>query len=395
MNLKQSPAHMKNGFWKVFFYEWQILIRSPKKLFLCLGLPLLIFFFFGQLFQAGTPHSFKTALIDYDQTPTSRQIVRALQSTPEIDFSAQPSDEFEAKKWLQRGDIYALIVIPQGVQRNLLGGQQSEIQCYTNGQFLLPAGNIQKAFSTTVAMVSAGIDIEKRKKKGQEDHWARTEVQPIKLDLHNLYNPYSNYGYYLITPFLPFMLEMLVVIMSIYIIATPLKYGFAKQWLRMSGENSWAALWGKLLPYTLVFCLVGWFMNFYLFRVIGTPLQVPMWNVVLMTFVLILTHQFVAVFFVSIARDMRTALTFGGGFCALCFSFGAYTFPIEGLPRFIQDISNIFPYTHFIKYFVARAIKGIPMDYALPNLMALGVYFVLFLCAYPLFVKKLNRGSYE
>ncbi|MRI62613.1 ABC transporter permease [Ornithobacterium rhinotracheale] len=386
---------MKNGFWKVFFYEFKILAGSPKKLFLSLGLPLILFFFFGLLFKAGTPNSFKVALIDYDKTSTSRKIIRALESTPEIEFSIALNNEDEAKKLLRRGDVYALVVIPQGVQKNVLDGQQSEIICYTNGQFLLPAGNIQKAFSTTIAMISAGIDIEKRKKKGQEGYWAHADVQPIKLDLHNMYNPYSNYGYYLITPFLPFMLEMLVVILSIYIIATPLKYGFADSWLRMSGGNSWSALWGKLLPYTIVFCFVGWFMNFYLFRIIGTPLQVPMWNVVLLTFVLILTHQLLAVFFVNISKDMRSALTFGGGFCAVCFSFGAYTFPIEGLPKFIQDVSNIFPYTHFIKYFVNRAIKGIPVNYTLHNLIALGAYFILFLSSYPLFVKKLKKGSYE
>ncbi|MGV4481885.1 ABC transporter permease, partial [Ornithobacterium rhinotracheale] len=84
-----------------------------------------------------------------------------------------------------------------------------------------------------------------------------------------------------------------------------------------------------------VLCFVGWFMNFYLFRIIGTPLQVTLWKVVLLTLVLILTHQLVAVFFGNITKDLRSALTFGGGFCAICFSFGAYTSTIEGLPKCI------------------------------------------------------------
>lgn len=385
---------MKNGFRKVFLQEVKLIFGSPKKLFLTLGFPILLFFFYGWLFRVGTPHDFKVALIDYDQSTLSRKLVRLIDATPEIAIHRILQNEQEARDALQRGDIHALILIPSSLEKNTLQGKQSEVICYTNGQYLLPAGNIDKAFNTVVKAFSAGIDIEKRKKKGQEPYAAIADVQAIQLDTHVLYNPYTNYGYYLITPFLPFTLEMIVIILSIYIIGTPLKYGFAKEWLEASGNNPWAALWGKFLPYTLLFFFVGWWMDFYLFRIVGTPLSVPLFNVFLITCVLVLVHQLLAVIFISISGNMRSALTFGAGFSAICFSFGAYTFPIEGLPSFIQDISNIFPYTHFIKYFINRAIKGIPIDYTLHNLYALGMYFILFLITYPLFVKKLKAGSY-
>ena len=385
---------MKNGFWKVFFYEFKLLFGSPKKLFLALGVPVLLFFFFGLMFQE-EPRDYKVGIIDYDQSMLSGKLIRNLDATPEISIAQVLQTEEQAKRLLQRGEIYGFIVVPNNLEKDVLRGQQTDVFCYTNGQYLLPSGNISKAFKITTKMISAGVNIEKRKKKGQEYSSALADAQPIRLDVHTIYNPYINYGYYLTTPFLPFMLELVVIILSIYVIATPLKYGFADSWLRMSGNNPWAALWGKLLPYTIVFCFVGWWMNFYLFKIMGTPLHVTMTSVVLMTFLLIIVHQVLGVFFVSISKDMRSALTFGAGFSAICFSFAAYTFPIEGLPRFIQDISNIFPFTHFLKYYINRAIKGIPMDYTIHNLYSFGAYFILFLLTFPLFVKKLKKGSYE
>lgn len=385
---------MRNGFWKVFFYEFKLLFGSPKKLFLALGVPILLFFFFGLMFKE-EPRNYDVGIIDYDQSMLSGKLIRSLDATPEISIARVLQSEDEAKCLLQRGELYGFIVIPNHLEKNVFRGQQSKVMCYVNGQYLLADSNISKAFKITTKMVSAGVNMEKRQKKGQEASSALADVQPIRLDVHTIYNPYINYKYYLVTPFLPFMLEMVVMILSIYIIGTPLKYGFADSWLRMSGGNPWMALWGKMLPYTFIFCFVGWFMNFYLFRILGTPLHVTMTSVVLMTFLLILVHQILGVFFVSISNNMRSALTFGAGFCAICFSFAAYTFPMEGLPRFIQDVSNVFPFTHFLKYYINRAIKGIPIDYTIHNLYSFGVYFALFLLTFPLFVKRLKKGSYE
>lgn len=136
-------------------------------------------------------------------------------------------------------------------------------------------------------------------------------------------------------------------------------------------------------------------MNFLLFDLIGTPLHISKINVVLITFILVIIYQILGVIFVSFARDFRSALTIGSGFTAIAFSFAAYTFPMEGLPKSMQVVAQIFPYTHFMKYYVNRAIKGIPIEFTWQPLLVFCLFILLFVLAYPKFVKKIKIGGYE
>ena len=48
-----------------------------------------------------------------------------------------------------------------------------------------------------------------------------------------------------------------------------------------------------------------------------------------------------------------------------------------------------------VKYYVNRAIKGIPMEMTWQPLLALLLFGLLLIVAYPMFVKKIKSGGYE
>ena len=191
------------------------------------------------------------------------------------------------------------------------------------------------------------------------------------------------------------MLQMIVMMVTVYVLGVEFRYQRGKQWLKKAGGNPLNALIGKLLPYTLLLFFIGWWMNFLLFNLIGTPLHIPMFNVLLITFALVVVYQVIGIAIVSLAPDFRLALTIGSGFTAIAFSFAAYTFPMEGLPKSMQYLAQIFPYAHFMKYYVNRAIKGIPIEMTWQPLLALLLFALLFIVAYPMFVKKIKSGGYE
>ena len=260
---------------------------------------------------------------------------------------------------------------------------------------MLGSGLIQKDFQTTVGMFSAGLVMKKKMQKGQQTERVRAEAQPVKVDDHGLFNPYANYAYYLLTALLPMMLQMIVMMVTVYVLGVEFRYRQGKHWLAQAGDSPLKALVGKLLPYTLVLFFVAWWMNYLLFGLIGAPLHIPMFNVVLITFALVIIYQIIGITLVSLLPNFRSALTIGSGFTAIAFSFAAYTFPMEGLPKSMQYLAQIFPYAHFMKYYVNRAIKGIPVEMTWQPLLALLLFGLLLIVAYPMFVKKIKSGGYE
>lgn len=386
---------MKNGFLKVFITECKALLRSPKRIFYTLIFPLFLFGMLSAIFYKGVPRDLPVAYLDQDQTQMSAQLIRMLDATGSIEMAKIATNETEASHWMQQGKIYAYIVIPQDFQKKIYQGLSEEVVCYTNNQFLLPAGLIQKEFQEVVGTFSAGVNIKRQTSAGVQINQAISQVQPIRTDVHTLFNPYSNYAFYLLTALLPMMLQMIVMMVTVYVIGIEFKYKKAKNWYHLSNQNAFAALFGKLLPYTLCLFFVGWWMNYLLFRRLGVPLQTGMINVTLITFLLIIIYQFIGVSIASVLRDFRGALTIGSGFTAIALSFAAYTFPMEGLPKSMQYLAEIFPFTHFIEYFVKRAVKGVAIELTWQPIVAMSLFVFVFVLSFPKFIKRLKSGGYE
>jgi len=73
---------------------------------------------------------------------------------------------------------------------------------------------------------------------------------------------------------------------------------------------------------------------------------------------LIISSQSFAIFFISISKSLRQALTLGSGFGAIGLAFSGITFPIFGMPVPMQWLSQLFPLTHFLELFFRPDSKG-------------------------------------
>lgn len=385
---------MRNGFIKVFVNECKVFLKSPQRIFYTLVFPLMLFGFLSAVFYQEVPRDLPLAFLDLNPTQSSAKLIRMLDAAPSMAMAQSVTSEKEARELMQEGKIYGFILIPNDFQKKIYQGQRTTVFCYTNGQFLLPSSVIQREFQQVVGTYSAGVKIRRATANQVQSEKALADVQPVLLQVHTLFNPYSNYAFYLLTALFPMMLQMVVIMVTIYVIGVEFKNKTGKIWYAMSGENAWAALWGKLLPYTFCLFFVGWWMNYFLFRRIGVPLKTEMINVTLITFLLIIVYQLLGIVIASVLRDFRSALTIGSGFTAIAFSFAAYTFPVEGLPQSMQILAKVFPFTYYIEYFVNRAIKGIPIVYTWHALAALLGFVMVFILLYPQFIKRLKSGGY-
>ncbi|MXV38878.1 ABC transporter permease [Flavobacteriaceae bacterium Ap0902] len=386
---------MKYGFQRVFKEECRALIRAPKRLFYVLVFPLILFGFLSAIFIEGVPRDLPIAYLDQDQSKMSTQLVRMIDSSPSIAMATKVLNEAEAQQFIQQNKIYGFVVIPKDFQKSIYKGVPSEVVCYTNNQFLLPAGLIQKDFQQIIGTFSAGVAMNKSMQQGNQGELAYANQLPVRTDIHALFNPYVNYAYYLLTALLPMMLQMIAMMITVYVIGIPLKYRTGEYWLKLAGGSAWSALWGKLLPYTICLAFVSWWMNYLLFELIGVPLRTSMLSVTLITFLLTFIYQLLGVSIISISKDLRTAMTMGSGFTAIAMSFAVYTFPIEGLPKSMQYLAEIFPFKHYMEYFVNRAIRGIPLSWTIEPMLVLAGFAFIFVLTFPLFVKLIKKGGYE
>ena len=118
--------------------------------------------------------------------------------------------------------------------------------------------------------------------KGYTQSQIQTFLQPIRIDLHQIANPWTNYNMYLSTVFVPGVMMLFMFLISAYSLGMELKFDRGKEWLLKADNNIVVALSGKFLPQALVFLVLIFFYEFYIYDILHFPHVGGWWRIVLL-----------------------------------------------------------------------------------------------------------------
>lgn len=379
----------------IFKRELKMLFHNKAIFIFAVILPIVSILFFSTLLSNGVARDLPIAVVDLDNSALSRNLISQLDATPELKLNSKPISQLEGERLVKEMKAYGLVIIPNNFGSDIKQGKQTKVINQYNSNLLLGSGLENKAFRKVVGTFSAGINIQKQLAKGTNINQAKANYQPITSNNHVLSNPYTNYSYYLNSGFLTLFLQIFVILTTIYCFGSDLKYSKGEKLYAIGKGNLPVIILAKILPYTLWFFFIGMVIYFSMFVLQDFPLFGNKLVALLSLFLLIISTQAFSLFFIAISKSFREALTFGSGFAAVSLSFSGITFPIFGMPKILQWLSQIFPFTHFFELFVDQTQRGIPVYYSVkPILILIVLTIVIFLISY----KKLNilfkRGSF-
>lgn len=367
----------------VLHRELRRIARQPMYFVLMVVLPVVSFAFFALLFEHGVARNIPIAVLDEDHTTLSRKAVQMIDDTPTalVAYEIQSMDEGE--RMMREGRIAAIVQIPDFFEKNILSNSQTQIEAYISGTNITVNGLLSKDIQTAVTTFTAGIQLQLLGKQGLTQRQAMAQVQPVRFDRHVLFNPYINYGYYLSPSFMPMMLMIFTVMVTIFAVGTELKYATARQWFDTGGGSVIAALTGKILPILVTMYLMSLAMKVIIFKVVGVPLNGSLWVLMVSSLLFILSYQAISVFMVAVLSNLRLALSLGGGYSVLAFTFSGLTFPIMAMWPAMRVMSRIFPFTYYTDVFIDQALRGAPAAYSLPDMGCMALFIVLPLLCLP------------
>ncbi|HCE55073.1 MAG: ABC transporter permease [Lutibacter sp.] len=384
-----------NAFLHIAKREVRILFSYKTNFIFTIILPFISMLFFNTLLQEGVPRDLPIAVVDFDQSALSRNLIFLLDATPELKVRYAPLNQNEGEALVRTGDIYGLITIPNHFEKDLKQGKQTKVINQFNGNLLLPGGLEDKAFKQVVGTLSAGVNIQKQLKNGVLMEQAKANFQPVSANNHVLSNPFTNYSYYLNSGFLAMFFQIFVILTTIYSFGTDFKYRKGQKLYNIGNSNVFVILTAKVFPYTLWFFFVGLLMYFSMFVLQDFPLFGNKLALLAGLLLLIISSQAFAVFFISISNSLRQALTLGSGFAATSLSFSGITFPIFGMPAPMQWLSQLFPFTHFFELFLDQTQRGIPVFYSFYAIAALVILSILpMLAGWSKLKKLLLKGEF-
>lgn len=106
-----------------FRREIRILLHYPIYGICMVVLPLVVTLFFTSLMQEGQPLQMPIGIVDLDNTSTTRQLSRMLDAYQNTRIVAHYQSEDEARRAIQRNEIYAFMLFPRHLTQNIISGR--------------------------------------------------------------------------------------------------------------------------------------------------------------------------------------------------------------------------------------------------------------------------------
>ncbi len=363
--------------------------HTPVLVVSAIVIPVVMTLLYVAMFWRGTVHDLPVAVWDGDHSALSRQIVRMVDATPSAEVVLQVEGIDQGRRAMIRGEVDALIVIPPGLQAEVMGGRGGgQVAAEISGARILNSGLLKRDLTTVFQALNIGLETQMLGARGIPARTGYAMAYPVAFDKHVLFNPYGSYAYYLLPGLLYLALVITVSVVTVYVVGSELKYGTAGEWVETAGGSVTRALAAKLAPYVLLFGLLSLFMNTILYRFMGLPFhgQEAMILVAGNLFV-ILAYMAMSVMLVAATANMRLSMSIAGGLATASLSLCGLTFPAVGMYPGIVALAKLFPFTYFIDLFIEQSLRGAPPARALGDLAALGV----FVLAMGLFMPRLRR----
>lgn len=316
------------------------------------------------------------SVVDKDHSQTSRRMIQKIGSSDYFSLFSVSDDFGREFQLLEAGDVDAILEIPDGFERDLLGKTPQKVSISANGVNAMKGSLGMQYLMQTVS----GTLAELRSEQGKPD-----SVSPIVVQ--NRYNPTLEYRNYMIPALMIMLLIMLCGFLPALNLVGEKEVGTIEQ-INVTPVNQFTFTLAKLIPYWIIGLVVLTLAMLLGWAVYGLVPVGSLGSIYLAAALFILVISGFGLIAANYSSTMQQAM-FGMFFFVMIFILlsGLLT-PIQSMPEWAQWITSILPPRYFIDIMRAAYLKGATIAELWPHYAALIGFAVLFNAAAALSYKK-------
>lgn len=385
----------KTGIWAVFKRECLRITSSKICIWGMFVTPLLSMIILLWMMSSGLPSRIPVAVVDLDNTSTSRALVRQLDAFEKTDIKFKSLSFREARQQMERMEVYAVLTIPQDFAQDAVSGGQPKLVYYTNNAFLISGSLLFQDLKTVSTLAAAAVGLKTGIAKGYTELQIMPILQPITVESHPLSNPWLNYSVYLNNVLLAGILQLIIILFTVSALGSELKARTGRKLMALGDGSAMKVIVGKLLPYTIVFSIMALLFMSVLYYYLKFPLHSGFWPMFFNYLCLILAGQAFGVILFGVFRNYRLALSIGSLIGMISFSITGFSFSVLAMDGSLHALSNLFPLRHFFVIYVDQALNGIPVGYTMYRYAILLSFVLISFAFYGPVKKLLIKNEYE
>jgi ABC-2 type transport system permease protein len=356
--------------WAIAVKELRQAARDPLSLVLLLLLPAALMLLYGFALNFDVRHV-AIGLQDRDRTAASRELVAALVNSTYFDVARDLPSGTDLIAVLERREVEAILVIPEGFGVDLAAGRRAPLQ------LLLDGTDAQS--STTILGYTQGIVADRNVRLLHDTLGPdRAAALPgVSYEPRVWYNPDLRSTDFLVPGLIGFILMLTAVVATALSLVRERERGTMEQ-LRVSVLRPVQLVVGKLLPYlgislaatAIILAAAQW--------VFEVTIQGAIRDLFVATFVYLVGALGWGLLVSTIARNQAMAFQIGVLSSMLPAIFlSGFIFPLHMLPLPLRILSYAVPARYYLVVLRGVVLKGATLAPYLDQMACLSVFTVL------------------
>lgn len=350
------------------------------------------FVFFATMTRDGQPQELPVAVVDMDGSYLSRRICHELDATQAVHVLAVYNSHTEARRAMQRGEVFAFYEIPHGTYNDVLQFRAPKIGLYTNQSYLLAGSLAYRQLVTMGKLATGAVQREVLRKKGVDENLIMDRLQPIALATHPIGNSKGNYQIYLMTTLIPGIIILMAMLQTAYVIGRERQERTLTNLMRKSKGNAVTALTGKMLPYTFHYTLLLLLAEVVMYGPMHFPMGGSWWLLALVSLMSVVAAQCAGCFLMGCVPDPSVAMSLTSAYGTLAFTMCGFSFPVDAMPEPMQAFSLLFPLRYYFLAMRDITLFAGGLEVCWPQVAVLAAFPLLLLVGAAMLDRQISKN---
>ena len=352
--------------------EFKQMARDRRTIILSIVVPVALLLLFGFAVSFDIKE-IRIAVWDRDGSARSRALTRAFLASGYFNETGRPASRAQVSHALDAGEVSAVLVIPQGFERDIRRGVPAAVQILLDGSDSSTTSVIQGHARKITQTFAASVLTERLRESGVTGDG---DLLPIDFRPRVLYNPELKSRNFMVPGLIGVLLTMLGVLQTSLAIAREKDLGTLDQ-LRTTPLRPWEILVGKMLPYALVAFANAWIALAVGKFLMGVPVRGSLWIFLAGTILFLICALGVGLTISALTSSQQGAQTaaFLGSMLPV-FYLSDYMFPIRNMPVALQWITYLIPARYYLTVLRGTLQKGVGLEELSGAFVALAIYAV-------------------
>lgn len=320
-------------------------------------------------------HHVPTAIVDYDNSAESRDLVSRFAASPYFDVKLRTLNPADVKRAIDRGDILLTMQVNAGFARNLRKGQDASIQAIVDASnsntALVALGYVNQVAAKYSADYSANAI-------GRLSPFAADRIPSITVERRPWFNSDLSSQWFFVPGVIGNLLFIIVMVLTSFAVVREREIGTLEQ-IMVTPIRQAEFILGKTIPFLIIGAVEA-----VLITAVGTLwFRVPLRGSILVlaagTLFYLLCVLGVGLLISTLASNQQQALVTAFFIIMPCIIFSGFASPIASMPHWLQILTYVDPLRYYLIILRSVYLKGTGFEILWPQMTALGALAVAIL----------------